>query len=241
MTQNKSMFVQWYRNNHPSEHCRAVYGTPAVEVGDISKIDPHYPITQIADNRWLVFIGVTAKEALELHEQLKDGIFETHRGSYHKPFLPTTINAGLKWLSHNNIPVIEKHRLAFFDPNDLGIEGFPKRPYYYIEVSNEKIGDKELVNVPHRFNSETSTYTILLKAPGYVAAKNNPVYINDTYRLLREITKAVLEDSPYDNLIQKYFNLFYEREIVIQGDVSRATLIEHLPTLSTYLMTVKVM
>lgn len=239
----KQAFVQWYKNKYPKETLLNYRGTPCVEVSSVTGLDERYLKAQTTRGTWILFIGATPTEALEWAEKLKQGNWDTYPSGRPRKFVvPTTDNAFVRWIKNCKIEIITRQRMAYVDPNTLGIKGYPPRAYYYNEIPATIDGvpvltEAQLANVPHCYNKETNTMTILTKASGYTSQKHE--HYNEAQvlpKLLEQIKVAVATEDEYVELVQSYLNIFYQKPVVIKGDISPETLRKHSDTLNIYLL-----
>ncbi len=192
MTNNKTVFINWYKHHHPENFIRDVKGSCLVEIEAIpsgfgkaysGKLDTNYTTCLVTDmnpkagNQYdgteghiFVFIGKTPAEAIQYlmqPEPRRRGRQAEGKGA----FVPTSINAFLKWCERNNVTIRSKQRMPNCDPSQFGLRGLT-RSYYYCEIMNNDIERLDfavapgrergqlLKNVPHK--KVDSEYTMLL-------------------------------------------------------------------------------
>jgi hypothetical protein len=189
MTNNKTVFMNWYKHHYPDNFIRSVKGTSLVEIEAIPSgfgkaytgpLDPNYVTCLVKDmnpkagnmydgteGHIFVFIGKTASEAIQYliqPEPRRSGKQAEGKGA----FVPTSINAFLKWCERNNVNILSKQRLPNCDPAQFGLRGL-QRAYYYCEISNTDIerldfANQLLTHVPHKAVDSERTM-LLLTAP----------------------------------------------------------------------------
>ncbi len=239
----KQAFVQWYKHKYPKASLLNYRGTPCVEVSDITGLDARYLKAQTTRGTWILFIGISPKEALEWSDKLKQGNWDTTSSGRPKKFVvPTTDNSFVRWMKSCNIEITTRQRMAYLDPATLGIVGYPPRAYYYNEIPATIDGvpvltEVQLANVPHCYNKESNTMTILTKASGYTSRKHEEYSEAQSLpQLLEQIKVALITGEDYRPFIQSYLNIFYQKPVTITGDISEAILREHSDTLNIYLL-----
>lgn len=149
-----------------------------------------------------IYCGLTVQQAKEYKINPPQRV--THQTGNRRGkgiYLPTTWVGARAWLAEKHIDIKAQQHMASLDPLTIGMKGVIHN-YYYIEVEQDAFDEKVLLNVPHKYNEENSTWGILIKAYGYTKKAD---------RLDRVLNKALTlrdEESCID-----YAAAFLERPV----------------------------